>query len=127
MITINQMLAELENKAEAATPGPWTLGVDEENDEYEILFKYKTWTKSLSGVNTKWEHYMPQHKSESEFIVAANPQTVLTLIAIIKQQNEALLAVVSSRFLPPQANVLSTYIKVEQALTETERMIKEIK
>lgn len=116
MTTINQMLAELENKAKAASKGPFHITHLNENEPRMDI-------ENLEGIRIADEVL----DFNAVYFCAANPQTVLTLIAIIKQQNEALQAVVSSRFLPPQANVLSTYIKAEQALAETERMIKEIK
>lgn len=67
-------LTSLEEKAKRATPGPWHLGhVNEANESCEIDS-----TSDGCGVCVAYE------RSDQTFIAAANPQTILSLIAHVR-------------------------------------------
>lgn len=89
-------LDELENLAKAATPGPWEyeLGSDDGFDHWQLF-------------NPETLEYLVQDDSGVEpetrnlaFIAAANPATVLKLIAVVRAGKEAV-------FAPPLGNQIA--------------------
>ena len=77
------MLDELEKLAKAATPGPWTdVECRVECGSYcqggsGVLFIDDT---ESNGIRSRWD--------DLEFIAAANPETVLKLIAVARAAKE---------------------------------------
>lgn len=87
-------LDALETLAQEATPGPWNYdpedgGVDRlEDDEGEIVVA--GWV-----IGTFWPHGGPTRQlllepADAEFIAAANPATVLALIADLRRAQETI-------------------------------------
>lgn len=72
------MLDEIERLAKAATPGPWECAPGDAIDHWE-LWNPKTTeyvVQDDSGVEPRFE--------DISYIAAANPETVLKLIAVVK-------------------------------------------
>jgi hypothetical protein len=71
-------LTELKKLAEAATPGPWWCG---DHIKENIYAGSNTAPARISRTN---------NLLNSRFITAANPQTILQMIAVMEQMRDAL-------------------------------------
>lgn len=71
MIT-DDVLAELERKARAATPGPWTHCVDDDNSSYVAAGEL---------VVCEVAQAFSDNLADGDFIAAADPPAVLALVA----------------------------------------------
>jgi hypothetical protein len=76
-------LDRLETLADEATPGPWKYIPDDERDDWQLVNDEAVWIKQDdSGV--------PILKADGEYIAAANPTTIKTLIQVIREAREGL-------------------------------------
>jgi hypothetical protein len=76
-------LSELEKLAKAATPGPWSNREAEGLDECIWSDKGQAWIM----YNDEFQS-MPQN--DSDFIAAANPETILAMIELLRDMAEEL-------------------------------------
>lgn len=96
-------LDQLEKLALAATPGPWEREDDEvgedhapmchvgQVDEYDIriaVHQYAAYPQRRPKIGgPKWRALADQCLANGDFIAAANPQTILALIAMVRAAN----------------------------------------
>lgn len=130
-MTLPQFLQELEEKARAATPGPWgtepgTYGhrITYQDSNYD--YPSEKWTAYL-GTRDKLSDSYNQWQRDATFIAAANPDTVLRLIEIVRVQQEALEFVAAeSVSLEKLASlgdeVYNDTLKAREALSEAQRI-----
>lgn len=83
MIT-NEQLDELESLAKRASGGDWTLVTE---DEYAHI-TCQNGNDDLVGCVAAWWD-CPQEMRDIEFIAAANPKTILSMIEEIRRLREA--------------------------------------
>jgi hypothetical protein len=95
-------LNELEARAKVATPGPWH--VDREKPHTEPYVCSKTWNISSD----------PMDDGDAAYIAAANPETILALIAMVREMGEALGQEVCGK--PNTANALKVLAKYNELL-----------
>lgn len=81
------ILSDLERLAKAATPGPWCkLG------DYSVIqtahVTRDVWNVCLADIADLRSRDI--HKKDIEYIAAANPQTILTLLQVIRTYQAAL-------------------------------------
>lgn len=76
-------LAELKSLAEKATPGPWV------GDEFEMTAP-KASTLIRGNVRLVWADDYHMNEWDASYIAAANPQTILDLIAKVEGLSKAL-------------------------------------
>jgi hypothetical protein len=84
--------SELKAIAEKATPGPWLLNTDFYAGAHYYI-SAPEWPHLLYVAKDKGARYV-----NGEFIAAANPSTVLSLIAELDEKTEALKGVVDKYF-----------------------------
>lgn len=111
---IDEVLKDLEEKAKAATPGPWEVRYrDLDNHE-----QAKIWAEPYGWLITKGELPRQYHEPSMEFIAAANPQTILAL-------TEALQVALVGLEVISQGDVMDEYAKTVIAnITEILEKIK---
>lgn len=78
-----ELLAELKERAEAATPGPWKVHTLEVQNPCSVLTRTASWIVLSDGENLP----LADRKgvSNNRHIAAANPATVLALVAEIER------------------------------------------
>ena len=93
-------IAELEALAKAATPGPW-IGTAAHAQGYGWVVAPEggtcTFGQTISILNGQYRNM----GRDALYIAAANPETILRLLALVEQQHEAL--EFASDFIPPSA------------------------
>lgn len=114
-------LTELKKLAKAATPGPWDADCDEGEGEVEVNAgtARTSWVDHGNGIMTGtpprswrvtdriverddlWDEDFEQAAADADFIAAANPSTVLALIA----QIEAVTALHAPEIVNPELTV----------------------
>jgi hypothetical protein len=80
---LESLLKDLEEKANAATPGPW----DHEAERYSAKNVI-----GIKGRDDRWiAHFQPEFNgfNNAEFLAAANPDTIKKLIAVIRELQQA--------------------------------------
>ena len=75
-------ITELENLAKAATPGPWA-----QSTCFDIVIQSET-RESLFVAKMPRGH--GECSANAKFVAAANPQTILTMIELLREMGEAL-------------------------------------
>lgn len=85
-------LDELERRAKAATPGPWEFENCYNLQRREFLNGTEVHPHVLLKTLNGWEPI----PSDADFIAAANPQTVLALIAELRALREVAAGVIDS-------------------------------
>jgi hypothetical protein len=78
MSTLESLLKDLEEKANAAAPGPWTVSLNSDDGD-------EAW---VSGLRTGYDGEFDL--ADAEFLAAANPDTIKKLIAVIRLQKETI-------------------------------------
>lgn len=105
-------LADLKAKAKAATPGPWCaescgekgdgsniIGVAFEADDQDCKKPLSGWLRAFDDAGNEIDYYRDQevaqieHRADNpghntDFVIAANPETILRLIAMIERRDE---------------------------------------
>ena len=76
-------LSELKKLAEAATPGPWVNMGDSPYLHFDVSTKSRPWN---TGVIGRFDYSL----KDMAYVAAANPQTILQMIAVMEQMAEAL-------------------------------------
>lgn len=76
-------LSELEQLAKAATPGPWAIG-DDSNDAVWCVMSGRDCVATCSTETGL-------HIADATFIAAANPETILRLIELLRDMAGALI------------------------------------
>ena len=82
-------ITELENLAQAATPGPWKF----EKDGYVkscVVPEIVCSPHSCLHETAKTKDHMRDLKGTAKFIAAANPQTILAMIELLREMADAL-------------------------------------
>jgi hypothetical protein len=77
-------LDELERKATAATPGPW---VHLHGEDFELVYGVAIRSEDGHSV-AEWDD-LPLSPDDADFVAAANPKTVLALVAEIRRLRSA--------------------------------------
>lgn len=83
MTTLESLLKELEEKANAATPGPWEAVYDDSRND--VLYEV--------GPLSAAEYYFDIYKNRAadvNYICFANPNTIKKLISVIKTLIESM-------------------------------------
>lgn len=89
-----EQIAELERRAEAATPGEWFTNERDHTDPYETIIllggdaPYHKTIAKLWLDDAPVRDYNAQQRANARFIAAANPATVLALIAALKAEKK---------------------------------------
>jgi hypothetical protein len=90
-------LSNLETLARAATPGEWKLTVHTGHGRDNFHAKYGDWTISAGGKSVVATEDGIGSEHDVRYIAAANPETVLELCEIIREQHEALSDITGSK------------------------------
>lgn len=97
-------ITELKKLAEAATPGPYKFGLSDYDDTYQQVIIEKSFdyrgpgyceNPSIFGANGERvvgcdEYYIFGSPNDAEYIAAANPETILHILAVIEEMAGAL-------------------------------------
>ncbi|MBV2131997.1 ead/Ea22-like family protein [Pseudomonas sp. MAP12] len=110
MSITDEQLAELERKAQAATPGPWSTWGDA---FIAPVRKNDDGSGSVECARTVAEVYGSGTSADWKFIAAANPATVLAMIATIRQQRSLLVEISEA---PNEKAIYACLDKIDVAL-----------
>ena len=91
-------LQQLKQLAEAATPGPWKSA--EFTDEWFLETNHKYAVEGTSMRIVSVEGMGVEYQTNSEFIAAANPATILQMIACMEMMGDALEMYMSDEDIP---------------------------
>jgi hypothetical protein len=80
-----KLLADLRQKAEAATPGEWLIGYGGmAGDDYAVIIT-RFWKNEICELNPR-----SYRRENAEFITACNPAVMLALVAEIERLRDRL-------------------------------------
>ena len=84
-------ITELEKLAKAATPGPWVIDWYVCREAGEELWRVP---KSIGPIYPDENHWARDHIgtsiNDTNYLAAANPQTILAMIELLREMGEAL-------------------------------------
>ncbi len=95
-------LDKLEELAKAATLGPWESDGATESKYYQTEDTFITSSEAvIAQTFNRLDEDYPNYGANARYIAAANPQTVLEMIAELRQLRNDWIPVTSSGILPP--------------------------
>lgn len=126
-------LEKLEALAKAATTGKWQAGRPDmmSYDSNGSAFKYVYLPYDEDKVSYEIKCATANPIEDSQFIAAANPQTVLTLLEIVRVQSEALKRIsvedsVNIAFARPEDEAQYYITKATEALSRVDALLKQL-
>jgi hypothetical protein len=124
--TLDALLSELEERAKAATPGPWSVSPRREKMGGPRVQNSQT-GRMISQV--KGEHGFADEADtrNAVYIASASPDTILKLVAVIRRMREGLeLSLPGSSCFPTIQDKYSRYLMERQAaaLRDVEAIVR---
>lgn len=103
----NELLAELREKADGATPGPWRVTTDlpsfaicnDPTPTREVPYRIVQTENQFNWKHSAWRGGI-DNQHNADFIAAANPTTVVALLDAVETMREALESIASKHLGP---------------------------